>query len=138
MRLLFVLLFMIFSIQLYAYDLAIIGVYRGTNCQVSVKVKNISDNRIPGYILSGIRIRLYGEILCRYKEPLKYERFVDLNDFFKLPNYMSTIDTGLYINTEGNCKTNLKAELMDKGGALKDDNIANNVFSKNLTGPCGY
>lgn len=138
MRVPSILFFVIISVQLYAYDLAIVGVYRGRNCQVSVKVKNMSDNRIPGSILSGITIRLYGEVHCRYKEPLKYEKFLRMNNFFKLPKYMSTIDTDLYIYTEGNCKTDLKAEFMEKGEALKDDNIANNAFSKNLTGPCEY
>lgn len=137
-RLSVILLFITVVSPLCAYDLAIIGVYRGTDCRISVKVKNMSEQRIPGYILSEVTIKLYGKVRCEQKKSWIYEKFVKLNNFFKIPNYMSTIDTDLYVDTEGNCKTNFIVELYYKGKPLKDDNLGNNLFSKNITGPCNY
>ena len=137
-RLSFIFFVFIIVSPLFAYDLAIIGVYRGTDCRISVKAKNISEQRIPGYILSDITIKIYGKVKCKQKKTWIYEKFIKLNNFFKMPGYISTIDTDLYIDTEGNCKTNFKAEFYYKGKPLKDDNSLNNLFSKNITGPCNY
>jgi len=131
-------LIFITSYHLYAYDLAIIGIYRKTDCSISVKVKNLSDKRIPHYLFNDIIIKIYGEIDCRNKTSIDYKKTIKLNNFFMIPNYMSTIDTDIYIDTEGNCKTNIKAELFYKDKILDDEDLTNKLFSKHLTGPCSY
>jgi hypothetical protein len=133
-----ILLIFITSYHLYAYDLAIIGIYRKTDCSISVKVKNLSDKRIPHYLFNDIIIKIYGEIDCRNKTSIDYKKTIKLNNFFMIPNYMSTIDTDIYIDTEGNCKTNIKAELFYKDKILDDEDLTNKLFSKHLTGPCSY
>lgn len=131
-------LFIILSSSVYAYDLSIVGVYRDTDCSISIKVHNLSDKRIPHKLFDNIRIKIYGEVVCRNRNTMDYKKSIKLDDFFMIPKYMSTVDTGLYINTEGNCKTNLKAELLYKDKMLTDEDLTNNIFSKNLTGPCSY
>jgi hypothetical protein len=137
-RVILVLLFIVSTYHLYAYDLAIVGIYRRTDCSISIKVKNLSDKRIPHKLFNDITIKIYGEIVCRDKTSIDYKKTIKLNDFFMIPNYMSTIDTDLYVDTEENCKTNLKAELFYKDKIFNDDDLTNNFFSKHLTGPCRY
>jgi hypothetical protein len=139
MKILGIIIFLLaFLLPVHAYDLAIVGVYRDTDCRISVKVKNESEHRIPSSILSYITIKLYGKVTCEQKKPWLYENYIKLGNFFEMPKYLSTIATDLYIDTEGNCKTNFKAEFYYKDKPLNDDNLANNLFSKNITGPCDY
>jgi hypothetical protein len=121
-----------------AFDIGIINIYRDSICKIHVKVKNKSTEKIPERIISNIKIKIHGNVNCKHKKTWFYEKFIHLNNFFVLPQYQAILNTNLRINTKGNCKSNLNAEIYYMNNQLDDDDLTNNVFSKNITGPCTY
>jgi hypothetical protein len=120
------------------FDIELMGIFRDSDCAISVKVKNNSSKRITSQMLDNTKIQIKGTIRCKSGENYPYSRIISLPDFLKLPGRIQIIKTDLSIDTKGGCFTELRSELVYQGQTLDDDYTGNNSILKDFSGPCEY
>ncbi|MDY6821187.1 MAG: hypothetical protein SVN78_06165 [Deferribacterota bacterium] len=119
-----------------AFDLKVSNILRDERCAISIKVENSGKDRIDSRLIRAMSLKVTGQLRCDNKIREEFKKFLVLPNFLVIPDYETTIRTGLSIDTSNGCKANIIAEIYKDDTPLVDDNLINNLYYRDFSGPC--